>query len=141
MEWNSNWWLIIGTYTGLVGFVDGFFLRNVYFRQDKLLDEQFEVLIASDEAICQYLNLYLPKQGNSGKKTYSGRLSSHMGEVCAQPFAVLFSLVVIVALICIASGMQWNETGQLLCNTPTIIIESFLLIVLLQAHNISNTRL
>ena len=32
MKWNSTWWLIIGTYTGLVGFLDGFVLRLVYLR-------------------------------------------------------------------------------------------------------------
>lgn len=31
MKWDDNWWLIIGTYTGLIGFLDGFVLREVYF--------------------------------------------------------------------------------------------------------------
>ncbi|EPB89197.1 hypothetical protein HMPREF1544_03937 [Mucor circinelloides 1006PhL] len=140
MAWSDNWFLVIGTYTGLVGFVDGFVLRNVYFRQDKLLDEQFDVLIDNDKAIFQYLNLYLPEQNNFRKRSFSERLSNKMGDVCAHPLAVLFSFVVVVGLICVASGMQWNTTGQLLCNTPTMIIEGFLLIVLLHAHNMSNTN-
>ncbi|KAI8642353.1 hypothetical protein BD408DRAFT_432462 [Parasitella parasitica] len=115
MSYDDNWWLIIGTYTGLVGFVDGFVLRNVYFRQDKILDENFDILIESDEAIFQYLNLYLPEQNIFRKRTFSERLSNRI-------------------------GMKWNTTGQLLCNTPTMIVEGFLLIVLLHAHNMSNTN-
>lgn len=140
MTYNDNWWLLIGTYTGLVGFIDGFVLRNVYFRQDKLLDGQFDVLIDNDRAIFQYLNLYLPEQNNFRKRSFSERLSNKMGDVCAHPLAVLFSFFVVVGLICVASGMKWNTTGQLLCNTPTMIIEGFLLIVLLHAHNMSNTN-
>ncbi|KAI9482953.1 MAG: Low-affinity iron/zinc ion transport protein fet4 [Benjaminiella poitrasii] len=139
MNWDDNWWLIIGTYTGLVGFVDGFVLRNVYFRQDNVLDEQFDALIDNDKAIFQFLNLYLPEQNVFAKKTFSQRISTRMGDICATPLAVLFSLVVVIGLICVACGMKWNVTGQLLCNTPTMIIEGFLLIVLLQAHNMSNT--
>ncbi|ORX97339.1 low-affinity Fe(II) transport protein [Basidiobolus meristosporus CBS 931.73] len=140
MQWNSNWWLIIGTYTGLVGFVDGFILRNVYFRQDKIMNEQLDVLIDADLAIFQYLNLAPPTQSESCKSSLITRMSNFMGNVCSMPEAVLASVLVTVALLCIASGMDWNETGQLLCNTPTMIIEGFLFIVLIQAHNMSNTK-
>ncbi|KAK9708982.1 low-affinity Fe(2+) transport protein [Basidiobolus ranarum] len=140
MQWDSNWWLIIGTYTGLVGFIDGFVLRNVYFRQDKIMDEQFNLLIDADSEIFQYLNLQLPTKPLSGKKSFICLVSYYMGVICSMPGAVLASLIITVALLCIASGMSWNETGQLLCNTPTMIIEGFLLIVLIQAHNISNTK-
>ncbi|KAI7907682.1 Low-affinity iron/zinc ion transport protein fet4 [Cokeromyces recurvatus] len=139
MGWSDNWWLIIGTYTGLVGFLDGFVLRNVYFRQDNVLDEQFDILTDSDKAIFQFLNLYLPEQNESPKQSFGQRLSARMGYICATPLAVLFAVLVIIGLICVASGMKWNVTGQLLCNSPTMIIEGFLLIVLLQAHNMSNT--
>ncbi|KAK9708983.1 low-affinity Fe(2+) transport protein [Basidiobolus ranarum] len=140
MQWDSNWWLIIGTYTGLIGFIDGFVLRNVYFRQDKIMDEQFNLLIDADSDIFQYLNLQLPTKPLSGKKSFICLVSYYMGVICSMPEAVLASFIIVLALLCIASGMHWNETGQLLCNTPTMIIEGFLLIVLIQAHNISNTK-
>lgn len=140
MEWDSNWWLIIGTYTGLVGFVDGFVLRNVYFRQDVMLDEQFKILIDADEQIFQYLNVPLPTRPLDEDRSLKTRISNWMGYICAKPGAVLVSLIIVVALICVASGMQWDQTGQLLCNTPTMIIEGFLLIVLIQAHNMSNIK-
>lgn len=140
MEWDSNWWLIIGTYTGLVGFIDGFVLRNVYFRQDKRLDEQFNILKDLDEGLYQYLNVPLPTKPVEENRSIITRISNWMCHVCAMPVAVLFSLVVVLGLICIASAMEWNQTGQLLCNSPTMIIEGFLLIVLIQAHNVSNIK-
>jgi low-affinity ferrous iron transport protein len=139
MEWSDDWWLIIGTYTGLVGFVDGFVLRNVYFRQDTLLDEQFDVIDDHDGAIFQYININNPSQGSDRQISFSEKVSNYMGDLCSRPMAVLFSFMVVIALIGIASGMHWTATGQLLCNTPTMIIEGFLLIVLLHAHNMSNT--
>lgn len=140
MEWDSNWWLIIGTYTGLVGFIDGFVLRNVYFRQDVALDEQFKVLIDADEQIYQYLNLPLPTEPIPEDRRLHTRISNWMGYICAKSGAVLVSILIVLALIGVASGMEWNQTGQLLCNTPTMIIEGFLLIVLIQAHNMSNMK-
>lgn len=140
LEWDSNWWLIIGTYTGLIGFIDGFVLRNVYFRQDKKLDEQFKVLVELDEGLYQYLNAPLPTEPLKVDLSIITRISNWMCHVCALPAAVLFSIVVVGGLICIASAMHWNQTGQLLCNSPTMIIEGFLLIVLIQAHNMSNIK-
>lgn len=140
MQWSSNWWLIIGTYTGLIGFLDGFVLRNVYFRQDKQMDNQFDVLIDADEQIYQYLNLPLPTKPLEEDRSIRTRVSNWMGDMCSKAAAVGFAVIVIIALICVASGMQWNETGQLLCNTPTMIIEGFLLIVLIQGHNKSNIK-
>lgn len=36
--------------------------------------------------------------------------------------------------------MRWSETGQLICNTPTMIVEGFLLPVLIQAHNTTHSQ-
>jgi low-affinity ferrous iron transport protein len=30
LSFDSNWWLLIGTYAGLIGMNDGFVLRNVH---------------------------------------------------------------------------------------------------------------
>ena len=50
-------------------------------------------------------------------------------------WSVLVSVLIIIGLICASSGMRWSTTGQLIANTPTMIIEEFFLIVLIQAHN------
>lgn len=141
LQWNSNWWLIIGTYTGLVGFVDGFVLRNVYFRQSKILNEHLEALKEKDKDVFSLLNIPTAKEKNSNdKKSLSFRISNKTVVLCAHPLSVIGSLVVVIGLICVATGLLWSETGQLICNTPTMIVEGFLLIVLFQAHNMSNVK-
>jgi hypothetical protein len=44
----------------------------------------------------------------------------------------------VIMLLAVASIMRWSETGQLLCNNPTMIIEGFLLLALIQAHVMAN---
>lgn len=48
MSFGSNWWLLIGTYAGLIGMNDGFVLRNVYNRIGAHEDEQFDHQIFDD---------------------------------------------------------------------------------------------
>ena len=38
-------------------------------------------------------------------------------------YALLASVLLIVTLLSVATAMHWSQTGQLLCNTPTMIIE------------------
>ncbi len=141
MQWNSNWWLIIGTYTGLVGFLDGFVLRNVYFRGSRIVDDEFRVLMEEDTALRQLFAMRLPQRIPSAKiSSLEDRISTKVGYWCSTSAAVLGSCVVIVAVLAIATGMLWSETGQLICNTPTMIVEGFLLLVLIQAHNMTHRQ-
>jgi low-affinity ferrous iron transport protein len=147
LHWSDNWWLVIGTYTGLIGFVDGFVLRNVYFRQSNIVAEHLSTLREEDEKIMSLLHLPSSlshdndeeEKGEQGKKRHklslAARFSNWMTRICAHPVAVIASVVVVVVLIAIATGLRWSETGQLLCNTPTMILEGFLLLVLFQSHN------
>jgi low-affinity ferrous iron transport protein len=141
LQWNSNWWLIIGTYTGLVGFIDGFVLRNVYFRQSTILDQHLRALREVDEDVLSLLKLSLPQEfSGTNKKSLSFRISNRTVVACAHPFSVIGSLVIVVGLLCVATGLLWSETGQLICNTPTMIVEGFLFLVLFQGHNMSNVE-
>jgi low-affinity ferrous iron transport protein len=144
LKWNSNWWLIIGTYTGLVGFIDGFVLRNVYYRQSAILEGHFQALVAADQEVFTFLGLLFRSGGgeeeDERKKSLGLRISEGMIHICAMPSAVIGSLGVVLSLIAIATGLRWSETGQLLCNTPTMIVEGFLLLVLFQAHNLGNIK-
>lgn len=54
--------------------------------------------------------------------------------VCSNPWSVVASVVTVIGLISIAAGLKWSQTGQLICNTFTIIIEGFCMMVLIQAH-------
>ncbi|KAJ9294413.1 hypothetical protein DTO271G3_6988 [Paecilomyces variotii] len=140
MQWNSNWWLIIGTYTGLVGFVDGFVLRNIYFRGSRAVDGQFGVLAEEDGRLSTLLGMSTVPQDTIEIDSLQARIADKVGEWCSRSGIVLSSFLVVLALIIIASGLRWSETGQLLCNTPTMIIEGFLLLVLIQTHNMTNTH-
>ncbi|EEB07848.1 iron/zinc ion transporter [Schizosaccharomyces japonicus yFS275] len=141
MNYSDDWWLIIGTYTGLVGFLDGFVLRNVYYRQDTYSDNQIETLIEEDEAMFQTLGFPLPYEKTKIPHAFGYKVSEFVGNVCSSPWAVAASVLIIAALLIIACILHWSTTGQLLCNTPTMIIEGALLIILLEAHNTANTKL
>ncbi|PMD60108.1 Low affinity iron permease [Hyaloscypha bicolor E] len=144
LKWNSSWWLIIGTYTGLVGFIDGFVLRNVYYRQSAILEGHLQALVAADQEVFTFLGLPFcfggGEEEGERKKSLGLRISEGMIYICAMPSAVIGSLGVVLSLIAIATGLRWSETGQLLCNTPTMIVEGFLLLVLFQAHNLGNIK-
>jgi low-affinity ferrous iron transport protein len=58
-------------------------------------------------------------------------------DLCGHRYASVDAVLVVVGLLVAASILQWSETGQLLCNMPTMIVEGFLLLVLIQAHNFS----
>ncbi|KAF7900585.1 uncharacterized protein EAF01_007887 [Botrytis porri] len=138
LEFNDNWWLIIGTFTGLVGFIDGFVLRNVYYRDEKVAEAQFEKIAESDDRLLDLLNVPSPHQTPTKPRNFSTRAFAAAGEFCALSGVSVASVDVVFALLAIASIMKWSETGQLLCNIPTMIIEGFLLLILIQAHNIAN---
>ncbi|GME89713.1 unnamed protein product [Ambrosiozyma monospora] len=134
MDYNSNWWLIIGTYTGLVGFVDGFVMREVYFSITEYEESKlFDLLEETRELISKAgIPLELPEIREN--QTISFKISKAINYVCSSQWAVLVSVVSVVVLLLVATAMKWTVTGQLICNTPTMIIEGFFLLILLQAH-------
>ena len=138
LHWSDNWWLIIGTYTGLVGFLDGFVIRQVYFRIINHEEENFQKLADEDAELFQILSIDCPEEyfvAPKHKRTLSYRISEFVNLCCSTQWSVLVSILIIIGLICAATGMLWSTTGQLIANTPTMIIEEFFLIVLIQAHN------
>ncbi|OAA54512.1 Low affinity iron permease, Fet4 [Niveomyces insectorum RCEF 264] len=139
MHFDDNWWLIIGTYTGLMGFVDGFVLRNVHHRETIMADKHFAMLVEQDLRLFTLIDMPFPEEdnfnNNNNKIPVATRISHWIGHVCEVPGATVASVVIVVALLAVASAMQWTETGQLLCNTPTMIVEGFLLLMLIEGHN------
>ncbi|RDW75332.1 putative low affinity iron protein [Coleophoma cylindrospora] len=138
LEFDDNWWLIIGTFTGLVGFIDGFILRNVYAREEVRVNQEFRNIAAEDSKIFDLLNLPQPDPPVEPPSTMSTRVSRAAGDFSGLAATSIGSVVLVFILLGIASIMKWSETGQLLCNTPTMIIEGFLLLILIQAHNVAN---
>ena len=62
------------------------------------------------------------------------RLAGHI-------LAVLASVEIVVGLLIAATAMGWSETAQLICNTPTMILEGGMLLVLMMSHMASHQRM
>lgn len=134
MGWSSNWWLIIGTYTGLIGYIDGFVLREVYQTITSYEDVKFQELLQNTQELLDVLEIDYHIDAPPEKKTFQQHVSVIVNEACSSKWAVLGAIFTIIGLICASSAMHWNVTGQLMCNTPTMIIEAFCLMILIQAH-------
>lgn len=63
-----------------------------------------------------------------------------MGNFCSHEMTVILGAVTILGLIIGASAMNWSVTGQLLCNVPPSIIDSFFTLILITGHNIGDAR-
>lgn len=134
MKWSSNWWLIIGTYTGLVGYIDGFVLREVYQTITKYEEDKFEELLRNTQELLNILGINYEMDAPPEAKTFQQHISLIVSKACSSQYAVLGAIITVVGLLCVSTGMHWNLTGQLVCNTPTMIIEAFCLMILIQAH-------
>ncbi|KAI1003831.1 hypothetical protein K3495_g4376 [Podosphaera aphanis] len=134
LEFQDNWWLIIGTFTGLVGFIDGFVLRSLYYREEKYAKAQFESLAENEDRIFEELQL-VNKSSLPPTLSFADRISLTISNACGHRYASVGAVALVVGLLATATGMGWTVTGQLLCNTTTMIIEGFFLLILIQAHN------
>ncbi|TQS34347.1 hypothetical protein Golomagni_05272 [Golovinomyces magnicellulatus] len=137
MKFNDNWWLIIGSFTGLVGFVNGFVLRSLYYREEEMVKEQFQKLAEADRNLLARLNVPISIPTEQPKSLIE-RFSLAISDACGHRYTPPGSMMVVIGLLLVATAMSWSVTGQLLCNTPTMIIEGFLLIILIHAHNHAN---
>ncbi len=151
MRFNSNWWLLIGTYAGLVGMNDGFVLRNVFHKLRGYEDGLFEEVAWVDEDALQVLDSLQPlptqrRQSHASmeqgmlERTLTERISLRMGAICSHEYTVILGVVSIVGLVIGASAMRWSLTGQLMCNVPPSIIETFFMMILITGHNLSDQR-
>ncbi|RKF59844.1 Low-affinity iron/zinc ion transport protein fet4 [Erysiphe neolycopersici] len=137
MGFNDNWWLIIGTFTGLVGFVDGFVLRSLYYREEIFVKKEFQKLAAADRLLLDQLNVPVSVPVVN-KNSFTERVAIAISDACGHRYTPPGSMFFVFLLLGIATAMNWSMTGQLLCNTPTMIVEGFLLIILIHAHNHAN---
>ncbi|KAF4155524.1 hypothetical protein CNMCM8927_004073 [Aspergillus lentulus] len=140
LHFNANWWLIIGTYAGLVGMNDGFVLRNLQARLRDFADLEFEKVETEDNKLFESVGQAMPVKEVTGKVGLTHRISDAMNRVCAHEITVVSGFLAIVCLIAGASAMKWTLTGQLLCNVPPSLIESFFMIILITGHNSADDR-
>ncbi|KAM5435177.1 hypothetical protein MferCBS31731_006474 [Microsporum ferrugineum] len=140
LHFSSGWWLLIGTYAGLVGMNDAFVLRNMQARLGGYVDAEFDKIEAEDERLFAMTGLQIPAKETPNNTSITYRISEAIGRISAHELSVVAAFISIVGLITGASAMRWSLTGQLLCNVPPSIIESFLMIVLITGHNSAGSR-
>jgi len=141
LHFNSNWWLLIGTYAGLVGMNDGFVLRNIHGEMLRVENPQFATVREQGRALLSIIGADSEvKEEPAADESISYRLSAAIGRVCSHEMAVVLGFLVIVGLIVGASAMRWTTTGQLLCNIPPSIIESFFMVILITGHNMADQK-
>ncbi|RDA87592.1 hypothetical protein CP532_3959 [Ophiocordyceps camponoti-leonardi (nom. inval.)] len=143
MGFSSNWWLLIGTYAGLVGLNDSFVLRNVQMLFNGYAQDALDQVDLDDKSILDQLRLPDPTTTNRRvptEESISYRISAWMGVVCAHEATVVVGFVFILGLLAGASAMRWSTAGQLLCNIPPSIIETFFMMILITGHNQAETK-
>jgi low-affinity ferrous iron transport protein len=140
MSFSSNWWLLIGTYAGLIGMNDGFVLRNIYNQLGGYENAEFVQMTYDDMDMLAVIGVSQLNEERVADNSLSCRISVAMGNFCSHEMTVILGAVTIVGLINGASAMGWSVTGQLLCNVPPSIIESFFMMILITGHNIGDAK-
>ena len=140
LHFDTNWWLLIGTYAGLMGLNDGFVLRNVYTVLENYENEQFTRVEYEDMDMLAVVGVEKLKEERVADNSLTCRISVRVGGVCSHEFTVVLGAISIIGMIIGASAMGWSVTGQLLCNVPPSIIESFFTMILITGHNIGDAK-
>lgn len=135
MGWSDEWWLIINTYTGLLSFIDGFVLREIYQSLDEPAEEMFIEMLNDSQALLNESGIEYELRRPVDDQSVSFKISSWINNLFSTTWSVIASFVLVIILIVIASILHWSELGQMICCTPTMIIEGFCLLILIQAHN------
>jgi low-affinity ferrous iron transport protein len=140
MSFNDNWWLLIGTYAGLIGMNDGFVLRNLCNVCNIREEEQHDQRTLDDQDLLAIVGLAGSDENEAPKLGLNSGLSIIMGDVCSHEYTVVAGVVVILGLIATATAMNWSVLGQIICNVPPSIIESFFTLILITGHNIGDQK-
>ncbi|KPI36354.1 Low-affinity iron/zinc ion transport protein fet4 [Cyphellophora attinorum] len=147
LQFNSNWWLVIGTYAGLIGLHDGFVLHNVRHQLDrnsrlalaKVNADDTELLAAAGVPHCepfavQHGDVEGGRPRGQSQQAYSRiniMLSSHLVRLMSHPLLVVAGIVFIAGSVAAATALHWSLTGQLLCNVPPSVVETFIMMALI----------
>lgn len=140
LHFDANWWLLIGTYAGLIGLNDGFVLRNVCTVLGDNENEEFAQVEHFDMDMLAIIGVEKLNEERVADNSLTCRISVWVGNICSHELTVVFGAITIVCLIIGASAMEWSVTGQLLCNVPPSIIESFFTMILIAGHNIGEAK-
>ncbi|CAN8097525.1 unnamed protein product [Discula destructiva] len=105
-----------------------------------MAQKHFQMLFNKNAKVFSLIGLEAPLEHPAPKMNLQKRISARVGRAVESTFASYMAVASVGILLIIASGMGWSETGQLLCNTPTMILEGFLLLTLLEAHNMADDK-
>lgn len=134
-HFNSNWWLLIGTYAGLVGLFDSFVLRNIQGIVHQYIDRQVRIVEKRDLGLFAGLSMAIPSTGSTQRPALSQRVSHWMDAVSSHLFMVMAGFFLTIGCIVASSAMKWSLTGQLISNVPPSIIETFFMLILITGQN------
>lgn len=145
LKWNDNWWLIIGTYTGLMGFIDSVVLREVYYSLTNYEEKMIDVIVDGSQDILSIIGSdYDIKTGDKVETdrftNFGLKISEKVNYVCSTKYTVVTAVCVVIGLVAMGCALRWSQTAQLVANTPTMIIEGFFLLILIQAHDSSDFK-
>ena len=107
-------------------------------RQTDIIMQQCDALDTKDAEVAAILNVPLVSSPEMAIPGFFGQISHRVGHWAANITTVFVAATLVVALLVTASAMGWTTTAQLLCNTPTMIIEGGMLLVLMMAHMASH---
>ena len=140
LHFDTNWWLLIGTYAGLIGLNDGFVLRNICTVLGDSENEEFTKVEYDDLDMLAAIGVEKLNEERIADTSFTCRISVRVGNFCSHELTVVLGAITIIGLIIGASAMGWSVTGQLLCNVPPSIIESFFTMILITGHNIGEAK-
>ncbi|KAI9684482.1 MAG: low-affinity Fe(2+) transport protein [Trizodia sp. TS-e1964] len=140
LSFNSNWWLLIGTYAGLIGMNDGFVLRNIYHKIAGYEEAEFDQQTFDDMDMLAMIGITQLAEEKVADNSLSCRISIKMGKLLSHEWTVVMGVFTIIGLIIGSSALGWSITGQLLSNVPPSIIESFFTMILITGHNIGDAK-
>ena len=107
-------------------------------RQTTAILHHCDVLDKTDQQLAAVLRLPQIAAPDFDIPSFFGRISHRVGQCAGHILAVFLAGAVVIALLVTATAMSWTTTAQLLCNTPTMIIEGGMLLVLMMAHMASH---
>lgn len=138
-HFNNTWWLLIGTYAGLVGLFDSFVLRNIQSKVNEYVTEQIVCLERQDMTLYSGLSVPIPRV-QLRPPSLSQRVSHYINSISSHLLMVVAGLILTLGCIVASSAMKWSLTGQLISNVPPSIIETFFMLILITGHNYTEKK-
>lgn len=134
-QFNNTWWLLIGTYAGLVGLFDSFVLRNVQSKVHQNTKSQVRQVEVLDTTLFAGLSVPIPAVKDLKAPSLSRRVSRKMDAISSHLLMVVAGFIVTIGCLVASSAMRWSLTGQLISNVPPSIIETFFMLILITGQN------